>query len=202
MGMLLGMAGPATIAGPLPTRAPQARTGGVEHLPSEPDQFGRGRGIHALARDHCKRIRTRPPTIPKFAAPLPRTPRPEGHHERYKMRSTAGPNSPLPWPPAGEKRCPVIVTKLDRLFRDVAFVASLTAQRVPFIVAELGSDADPLMLHLYAALAEKERRLIAERTRSALAARKAQGAKLGNRRSASEAAALGRKAQTENAALF
>src|SRR5207244_697115 len=76
------------------------------------------------------------------------------------------------------------------------------AQRVPFIVAELGSDADPFMLHLYAALAEKERRLIAERTRSALAARKAQGAKLGNRRNASDAAALGRKAQTENAALF
>src|SRR5438270_13575157 len=43
---------------------------------------------------------------------------------------------------------------------------------------------------------------IAERTRSALAARKAQGAKLGNQRNASDAAALGRKAQTENAALF
>jgi DNA invertase Pin-like site-specific DNA recombinase len=55
------------------------------------------------------------------------------------------------------------------------------AQRVPFIVAELGADADPFMLHLYAALAEKERRLISERTRSALAQRKAQGAKLGNR---------------------
>ena len=39
------------------------------------------------------------------------------------------------------------------------------AQRVPFIVAELGRDADPFMLHLYAALAEKERRLISERTR-------------------------------------
>ncbi len=37
------------------------------------------------------------------------------------------------------------------------------------------------MLHLYAALAEKERQLIGERTRSALAARKAQGARLGNR---------------------
>src|SRR5438094_400721 len=73
------------------------------------------------------------------------------------------------------KRCPVIVAKLDRLSRDVAFVASLMAQRVPFIVAELGTDADPFMLHLYAALAEKERHLIAERTRSALAARKAQG---------------------------
>src|SRR5947199_6820358 len=100
------------------------------------------------------------------------------------------------------KRCPVIVAKLDRLSRDVAFVASLMAQRVPFIVAELGTDADPFMLHLYAALAEKERRLIAERTRSALAARKAQGAKLGNQRNASDAAAIGRKAQTENAAVF
>ena len=89
-----------------------------------------------------------------------------------------------------------------RVSRDVAFVASLMAQRVPFIVAELGSDADPFMLHLYAALAEKERRLIAERTKSALAARKAQGAKLGNPRNASDAAARGRKAQTENATLF
>jgi DNA invertase Pin-like site-specific DNA recombinase len=49
------------------------------------------------------------------------------------------------------------------------------AQRVPFIVAELGADADPFMLHLYAALAEKERRQISERTRAALAARKERG---------------------------
>ena len=60
-------------------------------------------------------------------------------------------------------KCPVIVAKLDRLSRDVAFVAGLMAQRVPFIVAELGRDADPFMLHLYAALAEKERRLISDR---------------------------------------
>jgi DNA invertase Pin-like site-specific DNA recombinase len=48
------------------------------------------------------------------------------------------------------------------------------AQRVPFIVAELGRDADPFMLHLYAALAEKERRLISERTKAALRAAHAQ----------------------------
>jgi len=36
---------------------------------------------------------------------------------------------------------------------------SCDAERVPFIVAELGRDADPFMLHLYAALAEKERPL-------------------------------------------
>jgi len=52
------------------------------------------------------------------------------------------------------------------------------AQRVPFIVAELGADADPFMLHLYAALAEKERRLISERTKAALASRKTTGVKL------------------------
>jgi DNA invertase Pin-like site-specific DNA recombinase len=52
------------------------------------------------------------------------------------------------------------VAKLDRLSRDVAFVAGLMAEKVPFIVAELGADADPFMPHLYAALAEKERRLI------------------------------------------
>src|SRR5678816_1497088 len=77
-------------------------------------------------------------------------------------------------------KCSVLVSKLDRLSRDVAFVAGLMAQRVPFIVAELGRDADPFMLHLYAALAEKERRLIAERTKAALAVRKASGARLGN----------------------
>jgi DNA invertase Pin-like site-specific DNA recombinase len=68
-------------------------------------------------------------------------------------------------------------------------VAGLMTHCVPFIVAELGVDADPFMLHLYAAQAEKERRLIGERTRSALAARKAQGARLGNPRNAGEAAA-------------
>ena len=77
-------------------------------------------------------------------------------------------------------KCFVVVSKLDRLSRDVAFVAGLMAQRVPFIVAELGRDADPFMLHLFAALAEKERRLISERTRAALQAKKAAGARLGN----------------------
>src|SRR4051794_39620951 len=76
------------------------------------------------------------------------------------------------------------------------------AQRVPFIVAELGRDADPFMLHLYAALAEKERRLISERTKAALAAKKRQGAKLGNPRNIASAGALGRKALVSTADQF
>jgi DNA invertase Pin-like site-specific DNA recombinase len=89
-------------------------------------------------------------------------------------------------------KCSVVVAKLDRLSRDVAFVAGLMAQRVPFVVAELGRDADPFMLHLYAALAEKERRLISERTKAALAAKKA--ASLGNPTNLALAGAIGRAA--------
>ena len=99
-------------------------------------------------------------------------------------------------------KCPVIVAKLDRLSRDVAFISGLMAQRVPFIVVELGRDADPFMLHLYAALAEKERRLISERTRAALAARKVQGLALGNRTNARQAAELGNVASKRQADAF
>lgn len=93
---------------------------------------------------------------------------------------------------ARKERCPVIVAKLDRLSRDVAFIANLMVERVPFVVAELGADADPFMLHLYAALAEKERRLISERTRAALSSRKATGRRLGNRTNPAAAASIGR----------
>lgn len=99
-------------------------------------------------------------------------------------------------------KCPVVVAKLDRLSRDVAFISGLMAQRVPFVVAELGADADPFMLHLYAALAEKERRMISERTRSALAGRKRQGAKLGNPTNTAEASAMGRKVAQLEAERF
>lgn len=77
-------------------------------------------------------------------------------------------------------RCSVAVAKLDRLSRDVHFISGLMAHRVPFVVSELGPDVDPFVLHLYAALAEKERALISGRTKSALAAAKAKGVKLGN----------------------
>jgi DNA invertase Pin-like site-specific DNA recombinase len=61
----------------------------------------------------------------------------------------------------------------------VHFISGLMTQKVPFIVAELGADTDPFMLHIYAALAEKERRLISERTKAGLAAAKRQGKQWG-----------------------
>jgi DNA invertase Pin-like site-specific DNA recombinase len=76
-------------------------------------------------------------------------------------------------------RAPVLVSKLDRLSRDVHFISGLMAQRVEFIVTELGRQADPFVLHLFAALAEKERQLISDRTRAGLAAAKARGQRLG-----------------------
>jgi DNA invertase Pin-like site-specific DNA recombinase len=83
---------------------------------------------------------------------------------------------------AKKLKAPVMVAKLDRLSRDVHFVSGLMKHRVPFVVTELGLNVEPFMLHLYAALAEKERKLIGERTKAALAAAKAKGKKLGGMR--------------------
>jgi DNA invertase Pin-like site-specific DNA recombinase len=83
---------------------------------------------------------------------------------------------------ARKLKCHVAVAKLDRLSRDVHFISGLMAHKVPFLVAELGSDVDPFVLHLFAALAEKERSLISARTRQALTAAKARGVTLGNPR--------------------
>ena len=103
---------------------------------------------------------------------------------------------------ARKAKAAVIVAKLDRLSRDVHFISGLMTHRVPFIVAELGADADPFMLHIYAALAEKERALIADRTRAALARKKAQGARLGNRTNLAEASAKGAAANQDVARAF
>jgi DNA invertase Pin-like site-specific DNA recombinase len=87
----------------------------------------------------------------------------------------------------------IIVAKLDRLSRDVHYISGLMKHRVPFIVTELGADTDPFLLHLYAALAEKERKLISDRTRAAMRAAKARGVVLGGLRE--RGVELQRKAQ-------
>jgi DNA invertase Pin-like site-specific DNA recombinase len=86
---------------------------------------------------------------------------------------------------AKKLKAPIMVAKLDRLSRDVHFVSGLMRHRVPFVVTELGLNVEPFMLHLYAALAEKERKLIGERTKAALAAAKAKGKSLGGMRAKS-----------------
>jgi DNA invertase Pin-like site-specific DNA recombinase len=80
---------------------------------------------------------------------------------------------------AKKGRAPVVVAKLDRLSRDVHFISGLMSEHVEFIVTDLGRQADPFILHLYAALAEKERLLISDRTKAGLKATKRQGTKLG-----------------------
>lgn len=99
--------------------------------------------------------------------------------------------------------CAVVVAKLDRLSRDVAFISALMAKRTPFIVAELGADVSPFMLHIYAAVAEQERAMISQRTKEALAAAKSRGVKLGNPRlaKAQEAASQRRAAIADSFAI-
>lgn len=80
---------------------------------------------------------------------------------------------------AKKAKAVVLVAKLDRLSRSSAFIGNLMEKRVRFEVAELGPDVDPFMLHIYAAVAEKERALISARTKAALGAKRARGERLG-----------------------
>jgi DNA invertase Pin-like site-specific DNA recombinase len=102
---------------------------------------------------------------------------------------------------ARKERCPVVVAKLDRLSRDVAFISGLMAERVWFVCADLGWDVDPFMLHIYACLAEQEARLIRQRTREGLAAAKAKGVLLGSPR-ASETVSIAHAANRQAADDF
>ena len=95
---------------------------------------------------------------------------------------------------AKKAKCEVAVAKLDRLSRDVAFIAGLMAQRVPFIVCALGRNVDPFTLHIYAALAEQERRMITQRTSAGLAGRQGARRKLGNPAAGGKQAAAPRPA--------
>lgn len=72
----------------------------------------------------------------------------------------------------------LLIAKLDRLARDVAFIATLMKSDIKFTAADM-PDADPFRLHIEAAIAEEEARKISARTRAALAAAKARGVVLG-----------------------
>ena len=83
---------------------------------------------------------------------------------------------------ARKEKAVLLVAKLDRLSRKVAYIASLMNDKtVQFRVANL-PQADNFQLHIYAALAEQERAFISQRTKAALAVAKSNGIKLGGLR--------------------
>lgn len=75
----------------------------------------------------------------------------------------------------------LVIAKLDRLSRNVHFISGLMARKVDFVACDL-PNAAPFMLHIYAAVAEEEARMISARTKAGLAAAKARGVKLGGPR--------------------
>lgn len=81
---------------------------------------------------------------------------------------------------ARKQKAFVLVSKLDRLSREVTLIASLMSQGVRFVTVEDGLEAEPFLLHMKAVVGEHERKTIGRRTRDALAAKKARGEPLGS----------------------
>lgn len=79
---------------------------------------------------------------------------------------------------ARQENAKLLIAKLDRFSRRVSFIASIMEQGVPLVVAEMPNATD-FQLHIFAALAQEERRLISERTKAALRQAKAKGTQLG-----------------------
>ena len=102
-------------------------------------------------------------------------------------------------------RATLVIAKLDRLARNMAFIANLMDGGVEFVACDM-PHANRLTLHLMAAMAEHEREMISQRTKAALAAAKVRGVKLGNPNGAAhmlkecrEAAILGAQRRSANA---
>lgn len=108
-----------------------------------------------------------------------------------------------------KEKCCLIVSKLDRLSRDVESIANLVNDKnIKFIVVQLGLEADNFQIHLFASLAQKERDWISQRTKAALQAKKEKAKregielKLGNTTNPKEANAKGVKILKQNADKF
>lgn len=79
------------------------------------------------------------------------------------------------------KKATLLIAKLDRLSRSVAFISNLMESRVEFRAVDM-PEANRLTIHILAAVAEHERAMISERTKAAMAQAKLRGVKLGNPR--------------------
>ena len=98
------------------------------------------------------------------------------------------------------QKAKLVIAKLDRLSRNLAFIATLMESGVEFVAAD-NPHANKLTIHILAAVAQHEREMISERTKAALQAAKARGKVLGNPNLA-EAAKLGRAALNANTRRF
>jgi DNA invertase Pin-like site-specific DNA recombinase len=96
------------------------------------------------------------------------------------------------------KRAVLVIAKLDRLARSVAFISNLMESGVEFVAVDM-PEANRVLLHIMAAMAEHEREMISKRTRDALAEAKRKGVRLGNPRPDSAKAAA---VASEDAAAF
>jgi DNA invertase Pin-like site-specific DNA recombinase len=79
------------------------------------------------------------------------------------------------------KKAVLVVAKLDRLARNVHFISGLEKSKIAFVAVDM-PDANELTVHIMAAMAQHEAKMIGQRTQAALAALKARGEKLGNKR--------------------
>src|SRR4030088_1704163 len=89
-----------------------------------------------------------------------------------------------------KQKAKLVIAKLDRLSRNLAFIATLMDSGVEFVAVD-NPHANKLTIHILAAVAQHEREMIAQRTKEALKAAKARGQRLGNP-NLSKAAAIGR----------
>jgi DNA invertase Pin-like site-specific DNA recombinase len=79
---------------------------------------------------------------------------------------------------AKRAKATLVIAKMDRLSRNLHFITGLQESCVPFVACD-NPHANPLTIHILAAVAQEEARAISERTKAALAAAKARGQRLG-----------------------
>lgn len=103
------------------------------------------------------------------------------HVEVESGRRKDRPQLALPLDACRAMRATLVIAKLDRLARNIAFVSNLMESGIEFVAADMPA-INRLTVHILAAVAEEEARMISARTKTALMAAKARGVRLGNPR--------------------